>query len=156
MEAVKNKSQEKEHATLVRILGRDISGDHRLISGLNKVKGISWGFANAVCGSLRMDRQKRIKDVTEEDIGKIESFVKDPKLPGFMKNRQKDFEDGEDKHVVGPDLRLRKDFDVKRMRKIKSYKGTRHANNLPVRGQRTKGNFRKNRKKSGATGAKSK
>mgnify|MGYP003994385531 CR=1 FL=1 len=55
---------------------------------------------------------------------------------------------------VGIDLKLRKEFDIKRLKKIKSYKGVRHNYNLPVRGQRTKANFRKNRKKSGAKGAK--
>jgi small subunit ribosomal protein S13 len=73
-----------------------------------------------------------------------------------MKNRQKDFDEGEDKHISASDLRLRKDFDVKRLRKIKAYRGIRHAAGLPVRGQRTKANFRKNRKKSGAVGVKKK
>ena len=73
-----------------------------------------------------------------------------------MKNRQKDFEDGENKHISGADLKLRREFDLKRLKKIKSYKGVRHSHGLPVRGQRTKANFRKNRKKSGATGAKKK
>ena len=86
----------------------------------------------------------------------IEAFVKNPSIPSFMKNRQHDFDDGEDKHMYGPDLKLRKEFDVKRLRKIKSYKGVRHAAGLPVRGQRTKANFRKNRKKSGVTGGKKK
>ena len=43
---------------------------------------------------------------------------------------------------------LKKDFDIKRLKKIKSYKGFRHSSKLPLRGQRTKGNFRKNRAKS--------
>ena len=71
-----------------------------------------------------------------------------------MKNRQKDFDNGEDVHLNGADLKLKKEFDIKRLRKIKSYRGIRHGAGLPTRGQRTKGNFRKNRKKSGATAGK--
>ena len=82
--------------------------------------------------------------------------MEDPKVPSFLKNRQNDFDGGKDKHLVGADLKLRKEFDIKRLRKIRSYRGIRHAVGLPVRGQRTKSNFRKNRKKSGSIGIKSK
>ena len=58
-----------------------------------------------------------------------------------------DFETGEDKHLIGADLELRKEFDIKRLKKIKTYKGYRHGAKLPLRGQRTKGNFRRNKAK---------
>jgi small subunit ribosomal protein S13 len=64
-------------------------------------------------------------------------------------NRRIDFETGEKGHLTGSDLDLKKEFDIKRLKKIKSYKGLRHNVGLPVRGQRTKANFRRNRKKSG-------
>jgi small subunit ribosomal protein S13 len=70
-------------------------------------------------------------------------------IPSFLKNRQKDFTTGKDEHLFGPDLTLKGEFDIKRLRKIKSYKGIRHTNKLPVRGQRTKSHFRKNKKKAG-------
>ena len=57
-------------------------------------------------------------------------------------------ESGEDQHVSGADLKLRREFDIKRLKKIRSYRGIRHVANLPVRGQRTKANFRRNRGKS--------
>jgi small subunit ribosomal protein S13 len=44
-------------------------------------------------------------------------------------------------------LELQKEFDIKRLKKIKSYRGFRHMSGLPCRGQRTKSNFRKNRRK---------
>ena len=64
-----------------------------------------------------------------------------------MLNRQKDFEVGKNKHLVGSDLDLRKEFDIKRLKKIKSYRGLRHLVGLPMRGQRTRSHFRKNRSK---------
>jgi len=141
---------------LVRIFGQDLRGDKRLFAGLTRIQGISWAFANAVCKNLKLDKSKKIQDVSKEEIKKIEAFIKNPVIQGFLKNRQKDFEDGEDKHLSGTDLKLRKEFDIKRLRKIRSYRGTRHAANLPTRGQRTKANFRRNRKKSVAAAKKNK
>ena len=152
----KGRPQAMEEVTLVRILGKDIRGDMELLTGLTKIAGISWSLSSAICGVLKMDRKKKIQDMTKDEIANLEESVKDLKIPGFLKNRQNDFEDGEDKHILGADLKLRKEFDIKRLRKIKSYKGNRHTFGLPVRGQRTKANFRKNRKKSGATGVKKK
>ncbi len=156
--AEEKKHQAKEHddVTLVRVLGKDIRGDKKLFAALTNIKGISWSFSNAICKILDLDKRQRLQDVSKEDMAKIEEFIKDPQIPGFLKNRQKDFEEGDDKHVSGADLRLRTEFDVKRLRKIKSYRGARHAAGLPTRGQRTKANFRKNRKKSGVTGGKKK
>jgi len=154
---IQNKNpKEDEGITLVRILGKDIRGDRELLPGLTNIQGISWSFANAICSVLKLDTKEKIQNIGKEKLNSLEAFAKNPKVPGFLKNRQKDFEDGEDKHIVGADLKIRKEFDVKRLRKIRSYRGSRHAFNLPVRGQRTKANFRKNRKKSGVTGVKQK
>jgi len=146
--------QEQENVELVRILGKDLRGDKSLEVGLTKIKGISWAFSNALCKILNLDTKKKIQEMTPEEIKKLEDFMKEVNAPNFLKNRQKDFEDGKDKHLYGPDLNLRHDFDIKRLRKIKSYRGARHANKLPVRGQRTKSNFRPNKKKSGKVGNK--
>jgi len=146
--------KENENKILIRILGKDVRGDKELFTELTKISGISWAFANAVCKVLKIDKHRKIEDFSEEEIAKIEEFVKNPSIPGFLKNRRKDLEDGEDKHMSGADLRLRKEFDIKRMRKIKSYKGIRHVAGLPVRGQRTKSHFRKNKKPSVAAGKK--
>ncbi len=141
-------AKEQEDKILIRILGKDVRGDKELFIELTRIQGISWTFANAVCKVLKIDKSLKIQDISDKDIVKIEEFVKNPSIPGFLKNRQKDFEDGEDKHLSSIDLKLRREFDIKRLRKIKSYKGIRHGAGLPVRGQRTKSNFRKNRKPS--------
>ena len=144
--------KEFEDVQLVRILAKDIPGDKKVYVGLAQIKGVSWSFSNAICKKLNINKNKKIKDLTKEEIEKITEFVKNPQLPGFLVNRRKDFDTGEDKHFHGADLDLRKDFDIKRLKKIKSYKGWRHAIGLPVRGQRTRSNFRRNRRKSGAVG----
>lgn len=150
------RKEEKHEVNLVRISGKDILGDKQTFVGLTSIKGISWAFSNAVCKILKIDKRKHIQDLSGEEISKIESFIKNPSVPEFLKNRRKDFDSGEDRHLTGSDLDLRRDFDIKRLKKIKSYKGNRHAYGQPVRGQRTKSHFRTNKKKSGAVGVKGK
>ena len=140
----KGKESYKEDI-LVRILSTDIPGGKQILAGLTRIKGVGWTLSNAVCNTLGIDKTKKIKDLSKEDINKISTFIKKPKLPSFLLNRRKDLETGEDRHLVSSDLDLRKEFDIKRLKKIKSYKGFRHATGRPVRGQRTRSHFRKNK-----------
>jgi small subunit ribosomal protein S13 len=146
---MEQKMQEKNsEEKMVRLLSRDIEGRMKIYPGLTKVKGISWSLSNAICKILKIDKQRKMSSLNESEITKITDCVKTSKeIPLSLLNRKKDFETGEDKHLIGSDLELRKEFDIKRLRKIKSYRGLRHASNLPLRGQRTKSHFRKNRRK---------
>jgi len=167
MEDKKNRQEEEEkqenakrmqdkmmlsNVKLIRIMGKDIPGDKKLILGLTKLKGLSWAFANATCKKLNMDPNKRIEDLKEEEIKKLTEFVKKPTLPLFLLNRRKDYNSGEDMHLSGNDLDLQKEFDIKRLKKIRAYKGIRHMLGQPVRGQSTKSHFRTNRKSKGSVG----
>lgn len=154
MKEKKDYRKKEEEVTLVRVLGRDIRGDIKIKSALTKINGISWAVSNAVCKILELDESKKIQEFSKDELGRIEEFMKAPELPVFLKNRRKDFDSGEDVHMSGIDLKLRKEFDLKRLKKIKSYKGARHVVGLPVRGQRTKANFRRNRKPSVAAAKK--
>ena len=147
----KERPQEEEHETLVRILGFDIPGSRNIYAGLTRIKGVSWTLANATCVSLNFEKTKQLSDLTKPEVEKIESFLKDLKLPDFLKNRRFDMETGETTHYIGTDLDMKKEFDIKRLKKIKSYKGLRHSQKLPVRGQRTRSNFRERGKAVGVT-----
>jgi small subunit ribosomal protein S13 len=143
-----NKESEKAREDrIVRIMQKDIEGKSSVYAGLAKIKGVSWSLSNAVCKKLNLPKNKKVGTLTPEEIDKIEKFLKNPDLPSFLNNRQKDLETGKDRHLTGTDLELRKDFDIKRLKKIKSYRGLRHMVGLPMRGQRTKSNFRRNRAK---------
>ncbi|HKL23305.1 MAG TPA: 30S ribosomal protein S13 [Candidatus Nanoarchaeia archaeon] len=139
--------QQKSEERIVRILARDIEGKMTVYSGLAKIKGVSWTLSNAACNLLGISKTKKIGALTDSEIEKISEFLKNPPIPEYLFNRRKDFETGENKHLLGSDLELKKEFDIKRLRKIRCYRGSRHALGLPSRGQRTKGNFRRNRKK---------
>ncbi|MDP1695693.1 MAG: 30S ribosomal protein S13 [archaeon] len=145
----KKPQEEQSNEILVRILGYDVPGSRNIYAGLTRIKGVSWAISNVICLKLNYPRTKKISELSKEDIKKIEAFLEDIPIPDFMKNRRLDLETGETKHLFGSDLDITREFDIKRMRKIKSYKGIRHALRLPVRGQRTKSHFRLNKMKSG-------
>ena len=143
----KTQTERKYEERIIRILSKDIEGKMKIYPGLTNIKGVSWSLSNAVCKILKIDKNRKIGSLTDEEIKTISEFIKNPKVPKYLINRRTDFETGEDKHLVGSDLDLRTEFDIKRLKKIKNYKGYRHMSGLPVRGQRTRSNFRKNRKK---------
>ena len=81
-------------------------------------------------------------ELDKTEIEKITEFLNDPKLPAFLVNRRKDFETGKDSHLITSTLDMKKEFDIRRLKKIRSYRGLRHAFGHPTRGQRTKSHFR--------------
>jgi len=76
----------------------------------------------------------------EEEIVALRTVIEEgqSKLPDWMRNRRKDLNTGDDKHVMGTELlmSLREDLDL--MKKSRSYKGIRHERGLRVRGQKTR------------------
>ena len=139
--------QQMNENRMVRILAKDIEGKTKLYCGLTKIKGVSWTLSNAACHLLKLDKNRKIGSLTEDEIKNISDFLKNPNVPGYVLNRQKDLDSGEDKHLVGNDLEFAIEFDIKRLKKIKAYRGIRHILGLPSRGQRTKSNFRRFRRK---------
>lgn len=141
----KRPQQEERSEILVRIFGYDVPGSKNLLTGLTRIKGISWAISNAACLRLNMPRSKKVSDLTKDEIKRIEEFLPKINVPDFMKNRRLDRETGQTAHLYGSDLDIAKEFDIKRLKKIKSYKGIRHALKQPVRGQRTRSHFRTNK-----------
>ncbi len=142
--------EQKDFKHFVRIANTDLNGAKHVISSLRQIKGVSFMFSNLICHLAKIDRQKRTGDMNEDEIKRINDVITDPLkfgTPSWMLNRRKDLETGEDKHLISVDLTFTKDNDIKMMKKIKSYKGVRHILNQPVRGQKTKSNFRENKGK---------
>ncbi|MFA5020236.1 MAG: 30S ribosomal protein S13 [Candidatus Pacearchaeota archaeon] len=137
------KQKQEQRILLVRILSTDIPGDLGVYVGLTKIKGISFSMSNAICHILKLNKDKKVQELSEQEIEKITKIFEHLPVPLFMLNRRSDLETGESMHLLTTKLDLTKEFDIKRLKKIKSYKGSRHARNLPVRGQRTKSHFRR-------------
>jgi small subunit ribosomal protein S13 len=155
-EEPKKEKESKSYASIVRILQTDIPGNKKILTGLTYIKGVSWGISNAVCKILKLDTNKKVSGLNEAEINKITDFLKNPKLPDFLVNRRNDLDSGEDMHLITTDLDMKKEFDIRRLKKIRSYRGLRHAFGHPTRGQRTRSNFRTKGKKKAVVGVKSK
>ncbi len=142
--------QKQELKYFVRIVNTDLDGNKPINHALTKVKGISFMFSNAILNAAGIEKTKKTGYLFDNETSKIDEIIRDPSkfgIPSWLFNRKRDPEDGVDKHLIGATLTFTQDTDIKMMKKIRSYKGIRHSLGLPVRGQRTKSNFRKNKGK---------
>ena len=133
--------QGRQFRYIVRIAGTDIDGKLRLPYGLAEIKGIGYTTALAVVRMLGLDPNMRIGFLTDSEIKRIEEAVKDLTklgLPSWLYNRRKDYETGQDKHLIGAELIFYARRDIEREIRIGSWRGVRHKLGLKVRGQRTK------------------
>ncbi len=148
-ENIKAKLIRKEEplGRIIRIMQTDIPGDKKVYAGLTRIKGISWAISNAVCLKNKIDKDKKIESLTKEEIKIIEEAIKAHDFPKFLLNRREDYTTGENTHLFGSSLDMAKELDIKRLKKIRSYRGLRHATGQPTRGQATRSHFRTNRKK---------
>lgn len=106
----------------MRILGITIPDEKRLEIGLTSIYGIGRSRAQFILSSANVPFGKTGKELSTNEENDIRKFVEQFKLEGELKRE------------VGA--------NIKRLKDIKSYKGTRHAKRLPARGQRTKTNAR--------------
>jgi len=137
---------ERQTATgIVRVAATDIDAGVSVRNGLRKVKGISFMFANSICSASGIDPTKKLGTLTPDEIKTIEGIISNPAFPEWMLNRRKDFDTGKNMHYIGAMLDFRKREDINLLKKMRAYKGIRHELGLPVRGQRTRSSFRKNK-----------
>jgi len=140
------KEGKAEIKQMVRLMDADVSGEKPVKMALLKVKGVGVSLAGAICSLLKIEPNAKIGLLTESEIKAVEDAIKNPTkigVPSWMLNRRKDYETGKDSHLITSDLKLSVENDIKRMKKIRCYRGMRHAMGQPVRGQRTKSHFRK-------------
>jgi small subunit ribosomal protein S13 len=134
----------------LRVLNTDLIGEKAISRALLKVKGIGFNMSTIICNILGIPKDKKSGLLTQEETKKIETLLKEKKdLPEWVCNRRKDPETGETKYLTGADLNFINDLDIKKLKKIKSYRGLRHALGGPTRGQRTRSHFRKSGKAIG-------
>ena len=107
---------------MARIAGVDISRDKRVVISLTYIYGIGKPTAQKILKNVGISEDVRVKDLTEDEIGKIRKEIESIKVEG--------------------DLRREVALNIKRLMEIGSYRGIRHRRGLPVRGQKTKTNAR--------------
>jgi small subunit ribosomal protein S13 len=132
-------SQEFRH--ILRIIGTDVAGTLKASYALAEIKGISFNLSNAILKKAGVNPDVRAGFLTEAEVERIESVVRDPakyNLPVWLFNRRKDVDTGKDLHLIGADLVLRTKMDIDQAKELRSWRGYRHAYGLKVRGQRTR------------------
>ena len=108
---------------MARIAGVDLPRDKRIEIGLTYIYGIGLVTSKDILAKAGVDGDIRVRDLTEEDAGKIRKVI-------------------ETEYIVEGDLRREVSLNIKRLMEIGSYRGIRHRRGLPVRGQKTKTNAR--------------
>lgn len=108
---------------MARIAGVDLPRDKRIEIGLTYIYGIGLVSSKNILAKAGVDGDIRVRDLTEEDAGKIRKVI-------------------ETEYIVEGDLRREVSLNIKRLMEIGSYRGIRHRRGLPVRGQKTKTNAR--------------
>ncbi|KZX11226.1 30S ribosomal protein S13 [Methanobrevibacter curvatus] len=137
---------EEDFKHLVRISRKDVDGKKTIKHALTGIRGVGLSLSRTIGIEMGLDLNQKIGYLSDDEILKIESVIKDPKsvnIPDWMLNRREDYTTGETLHLIESDLAMTLRDDLNRMKKTRSYKGRRHEVGLPVRGQRTKSTFRK-------------
>ena len=138
-------SDDSDFKYIIRIANSDVSGEERLVNALTSIRGIGPRISNAIVQKLKLDPNKLAGKLDDKNVVDIENAIMNLNdyVPDWLLNRQKDYDTGEDIHPVSVELKMTHDEDLNRMKKVKSYKGLRHASGHKVRGQRTYSNGRK-------------
>lgn len=108
---------------MARISGVDLPLNKRVEVGLTYIFGIGRARSLRILTQADVDRDKRVKDLSEDDVRKIRQIITD-------------------EGKVEGDLRKDVGLDIKRLMEINCYRGVRHRRGLPVHGQRTHTNAR--------------
>jgi len=129
---------------IVRLVNTDVDGEKPTVIGLQSVKGVGSRVAEIVVNRAGVGRVSKIGDLSDEKIEELGKLIigYSDYAPTWAMNRQLDLETGDDMHIVGVDLEVRRKDDINLMKMIRSYKGVRHEDGQKVRGQRTRSNGR--------------
>jgi small subunit ribosomal protein S13 len=142
------KKETPKQKYIVRIASTDLDGSRPVFIALQKIKGIGNAMSSAICHIAKVPRHDMMGLLTDEQVKALDTTIRNPSaVPTWMYNWQNDVETGKDSHFISGDLTFAVDMSIKKMKMIKSYRGMRHAFGLPVRGQRTRSNHRKNKQK---------
>ena len=108
---------------MARIAGVDLPNDKRIEIALTYIYGIGKTNAANIIKVTGINPDTRVKDLSEEEVAQIRDQI-------------------ENNYTVEGDLKREVALNIKRLTEIGCYRGRRHRNKLPVRGQRTKTNAR--------------
>ncbi len=106
-----------------RVVGVDIPNDKRLVIALTYIFGVGRTSSKQICKELNLDESIRARELTEEEVARLASFI-------------------EKRYTIEGQLRRQVGQNIQRLKEVACYRGLRHRRGLPVRGQRTQTNAR--------------
>jgi small subunit ribosomal protein S13 len=109
---------------MARIVGVDIPRNKKIVFSLCYIHGIGTTTALKICEVAKVDKEKRVQDLSEKQISSIREVISSLEI-----------------NVEG-ELRSFNAMNIKRLKDVGAYKGLRHRRGLPANGQRTKTNAR--------------
>lgn len=118
---------------MLRLVGIDLPENKRIEIALTYVYGIGPKISKTILEKAKIDPNLRAKDLTTEGVAKLQKIIEEYKVEG--------------------DLRKEIRENIQRLKRIGTYRGSRHSAGLPVRGQRTRTNARTLRGKRKTIGA---
>lgn len=118
---------------MARIAGVELQDKWRVEYALTNIKGIGMSLSKKILDELKLEKDKRISELTSDEIAKIAGKI--------------------EKYPTEGELARNVRSNISRLSTIGSYRGLRHTRGLPVRGQRTKSNARTKRGKRKTVGA---
>lgn len=107
---------------MARIAGVNLPVQKHIVIGLTAIFGIGRSKARAICDQVKINPEKKVKDLSEVDLEALRAEIAKIRVEG--------------------DLRREVSMNIKRLIELGAYRGLRHRRGLPVRGQRTRTNAR--------------
>ena len=108
---------------MARISGVDLPREKRVEIGLTYIYGIGLASSQRILKEANVNPDTRVRDLTDDEVKKISEIINETQM-------------------VEGDLRREIALNIKRLQEIGCYRGKRHRQGLPVRGQKTKTNAR--------------
>lgn len=118
---------------MARIAGVTIPSEKQVHIALTYIYGIGPKFARDILAAAKVEPTTRVKDLTEAEEQRLRDII-------------------DKEYSVEGDLQRLVTNNIKRLKDISSYRGIRHKNGLPVRGQRTRTNAKTRKGKGVAVG----
>lgn len=118
---------------MARIVGVEIPNEKRIEISLTYIYGIGLTTSKQILGATNINPDKRTKDLTDDELKRLYEYI-DKNIPTEGQVKQRVFQ------------------NIKRLKDIRAYRGLRHKNSLPVRGQNTRANGRTRKGRAIAVG----
>lgn len=119
---------------MARIAGVNVPDNKHVEYSLAYINGVGVSLARKICKDANVKTGVKLKDLSDQEIERIREII-------------------DKNYKVEGDLRMEISQNIKRLKEIGSYRGSRHAKNLPARGQRSKTNARTKRGKKVTVGS---